>query len=253
MAYQLDVLPVALPGLRAVRSRGTEPYVGLKDAFMISRIDEGRTRFWTHGREWHATKGAIVIQQPGDVHREVVRDGYVTYQILRISSPLVEEAFADVRMHACLPVGDPRTRPFRELQDAVSAGGDRFTLECALAEAIGAMIALEQPRQSHRFPVRRALAMLRDHFDETVTLEDLAAYARLDKFHLCRAFREHVGMPPHAYQIHLRIMHAKMMLEAGAKPKDIAPRVGMYDQSQLIRHFRRIVGMTPGQFAARAV
>jgi AraC-like DNA-binding protein len=236
-----------------VRSRGTELYVGLKDAFTITRLVEGRARFWTHGREWHPATGAIVIQQPGDVHREVARDGYVTYQILRVATPLVEEAFADVRVHACLPACDARARPFDELHDAVAAGADRFTLECALAEAVGAMVAMEQPRKSHTFPVRRALAMIRERFAESLTLEELAAHARLDKFHLCRAFREHVGMPPHAYQIHLRVMHAKTMLQVGAKPKDVAPRVGMYDQSQLIRHFRRIVGMTPGQFAARAV
>lgn len=253
MAYQVDVIPVALPGLRAVRSRGTALYVGLKDAFMISRLDEGRTRFWTHGREWHPTTGSIVIQQPGDVHREVARDGYATYQILRIASPLVEEAYAEVRVHACLRAGDARVRPFSELHDAIAARADRFTLECAFAEAVGAMVTIEQPRKSHTFPVRRALAMLRERFAEPIALDELAAHARLDKFHLCRAFREQVGMPPHAYQIQLRIMHAKLMLAAGAKPKDVAPRVGLYDQSQLIRHFRRIVGMTPGQFAARAV
>jgi AraC-like DNA-binding protein len=35
------------------------------------------------------------------------------------------------------------------------------------------------------------------------------------------------------------------------KPGDIAQQVGLYDQSQLNRHFRRIVGTTPGQYARR--
>lgn len=250
MAHQIDTLPVAAPGLKAARSRGNELYVGLKDTFMISRLVEGRTRFWTHGREWCAERGSVVIQQPGDVHREVERDGVATYQILRIDPSLVADAVADVRMHAHLPPGDARARPLHGLHEAIAAGADRFTIECALAEAVGALVALEQPRKSHTFPVRRALALIRERFAEPVTLDELATYARLDKFHLCRAFREQVGMPPHAYQIQLRIMNAKLMLADGAKPKDVAPRVGLYDQSQLNRHFRRIVGMTPGQFAA---
>ena len=47
---------------------------------------------------------------------------------------------------------------------------------------------------------------------EPVTLEDLADHAALDKFHLCRAFREQIGMPPHAYLTRLRILRAKRLL-----------------------------------------
>jgi AraC-like DNA-binding protein len=71
----------------------------------------------------------------------------------------------------------------------------------------------------------------------------------MDKFHLCRAFRAQVGLPPHAYLTRLRIMRAKELLAAGVRPSEIAPRVGLYDQSQLNRHFRRIVGTTPGAYA----
>ena len=82
-----------------------------------------------------------------------------------------------------------------------------------------------------------------------MTLDALADHANTDKFHLCRAFRAQVGLPPHAYLTRLRIMRAKELLAAGVKPGEVAQQVGLYDQSQLNRHFRRIVGMTPGQFA----
>jgi AraC-like DNA-binding protein len=155
----------------------------------------------------------------------------------------------NVRLHSCLAVNDDRGAAFQRLHDAVAANADRFTLECVIAEAIGALEAIGDATTVHTRPVRRALAMIRERLADALTLDELAAYAGLDKFHLCRAFRSQVGMPPHAYLTRLRIMHAKELLAAGAKPKDIAPRVGLYDQSQLNRHFRRIVGMTPGQFA----
>jgi AraC-like DNA-binding protein len=44
-------------------------------------------------------------------------------------------------------------------------------------------------------------------------------------------------------------MRAKELLAAGVKPIEVAPSVGLYDQSQLNRHFRRLVGMTPGAYA----
>ena len=97
--------------------------------------------------------------------------------------------------------------------------------------------------------MRRALELLRERLDDAVTLDALADHAGIDKFHLCRAFRAQVGLPPHAYLTRLRIMRAKELLAAGVRPSEIAPRVGLYDQSQLNRHFRRIVGTTPGAYA----
>jgi AraC-like DNA-binding protein len=158
----------------------------------------------------------------------------------------------DGSLRSCLAAEDPRGAVFHRLHDAVAAGADRFTLECLLAETIGAIGGLADGRSEHTRPVRRALAMIRERSADAVSLDELAQHAGLDKFHLCRAFRDQVGMPPHAYLTQLRIMHAKQLLAAGEKPKDIAPRVGLYDQSQLNRHFRRIVGMTPGEFARRA-
>ena len=249
MAFQLEPLAVAVPGLRAVRSRGDELFVGLKESLTITRVEEGRARFWTRGREWEASRGAIVIQQAGDVHRELSRDGFVTYQVIRVSPHHVGELPSDVRLRSYLGDGDARATALHRLHDAVAAGSDRFALECALAEAIGAMAALGEDRFLHTRPVRRALAMIREQLADALTLDELARHAGLDKFHLCRAFRAQIGMPPHAYLTQLRIMRAKELLAAGAKPHDVATQVGLYDQSQLNRHFRRIVGMTPGQFA----
>jgi AraC-like DNA-binding protein len=95
---------------------------------------------------------------------------------------------------------------------------------------------------------RDRLEYLREHLADPIKLDDLAAHAELDKFHLCRAFRTQVGMPPHAYLTHLRIARAKELLLRGVRASDLAPLVGLYDQAQLTRHFRRLVGTTPARY-----
>lgn len=250
--HRIEPLPVAAPGVVALRSHSDRRYDGMKDAYLISRFEAGTSEFWTHGRAWQGQPGAVVVQEPGDVHRDLRRDGVVTYQLIRLPPALVEQVTTRVRLQACLAPGDPRAAALHRLHDAVAANADRFTLECAIAEAIDTIadVSVTQERaHAYTRPVRRALALIRERLADALTLDELAREAGLDKFHLCRAFRTQVGMPPHAYLTQLRILHAKAMLAAGAKPKDIAPRVGLYDQSQLNRHFRRIVGMTPGQFA----
>jgi AraC-like DNA-binding protein len=135
----------------------------------------------------------------------------------------------------------------------VCAGADRLSLEVALAEAIATFGRLSSATPQQTRPVRRAMQYLRERLAESITLEDLATHSALDKFHLCRAFRAQIGMPPHAYLTHLRIQRARELLAQGVRASDLAPRVGLYDQSQLTRHFRRIVGTTPARYAnARA-
>lgn len=247
MASRAEPLSLALPGLRATRVCSDEPYVGMKESFLISRFEAGRSEFWTHGRTWSGAPGSVVVFEPGDVHRDLRREGPVTYQLIGFSTPRIDS----LGVQSCLAADDVRGLPFQRLHDAVAAGADRFTLECALTEAIDAIAAIEETRFEPTRPVRRALELMRERWADAWTLDELAEYAGLDKFHLCRAFRAQVGMPPHAYLTQLRILRAKELLAAGARPKDIAPQVGLYDQSQLNRHFRRIVGMTPGQFSAK--
>jgi transcriptional regulator GlxA family with amidase domain len=149
---------------------------------------------------------------------------------------------------AQLEPGDPRARPFHRLHDAACAGADRLSLEVALAEAVAAFALLGDARSGHTRPVRRAMEYLRARLAESFTLDDLAVHADLDKFHLCRAFRAQIGMPPHAYLTHLRVRQAQELLTQGVRASELAPRVGFYDQSQLTRHFRKIVGTTPGAY-----
>jgi AraC-like DNA-binding protein len=71
----------------------------------------------------------------------------------------------------------------------------------------------------------------------------------VSRFHLVHAFTSEVGLPPHAYQIHLRIRRSRALLAAGMPLGGIAADLGFADQSHFGRHFRRVVGVTPGAYA----
>ena len=128
---------------------------------------------------------------------------------------------------------------------------ERTTLVAeTLAEIVGA-----SPPANGRAPraVRRARAFLHDALRAKVTLDELAEHAGLDKFHLVRAFRAEVGLAPYEYLTYLRVSRARELLRGGVAAGDVAQRVGFYDQSQLHRHFRRIVGVAPGRYASSFV
>ncbi len=66
--------------------------------------------------------------------------------------------------------------------------------------------------------------------------------------HLVRTFHQHVGIPPHEYMVQLRLERARSMLATGAPAAEAAHHAGFADQSHLHRHFKRVIGVTPGKY-----
>jgi AraC-like DNA-binding protein len=242
-------LPVAMPGLRAVRATTDGLHTKMKETYCVGRVDRGDVEWWAGGKVWRAAPRCILVKQPGDVHRDLARSGPTTFTVITLPTGEAARVQQEGRAAAMpqLEDGDQRAAPFHRLLDAVCAGADRLSLEVAVAEAIGALTVISNPPAYTR-PVRRAKDYLREHLADSIKLDELAAHAGLDKFHLCRAFRAQVGIPPHAYLTHLRIARAKELLLRGVRASDVAPLVGLYDQAQLTRHFRRLVGTTPGRY-----
>ncbi len=82
-----------------------------------------------------------------------------------------------------------------------------------------------------------------------VSLDGLAAAAGLGRFALLRAFQRRFGLPPHAYQLQLKIERARTLLRSGQSAAWVAGELGFCDQSHFTRHFKRILGVTPGDYA----
>ena len=77
----------------------------------------------------------------------------------------------------------------------------------------------------------------------------MAAVARLSPYHFARQFKAATGLPPHQYVIARRVERAKHLLQGGGLTlAQVAARAGFSNQSHLSHHFKRLVGVTPGQF-----
>jgi AraC family transcriptional regulator len=91
---------------------------------------------------------------------------------------------------------------------------------------------------------------IEEHLDGCPTLAQLAAVVRLNPYHFARQFKAATGLPPHQYVILRRVERATQLLQAGTDLSlaEVALHAGFSDQSQFSRHFKRLVGVTPGQF-----
>ncbi|WP_019135678.1 helix-turn-helix transcriptional regulator [Cellulomonas massiliensis] len=86
--------------------------------------------------------------------------------------------------------------------------------------------------------------------DDRTTLVALAAELGTHPTRLVRAFGRAYGMPPHRYVVGRRVDRARRMLLAGVPTAEAAVLAGFHDQPHLTRHFRRLLGVTPGRFRA---
>jgi AraC family transcriptional regulator len=89
-----------------------------------------------------------------------------------------------------------------------------------------------------------------ENLEANPTLEQMAAVAHLSSYHFARQFKASTGLAPHQYVISRRIERAKHLLRAHGEIglAEVALRVGFPDQSKFSFHFKRLVGLTPGQF-----
>jgi AraC-like DNA-binding protein len=135
------------------------------------------------------------------------------------------------------------TRPTSQLEASSLLRGLMSQL---LVRNLSAVFAI--PRTRHERELELARSYLHDRIAANPSLEQLAAIAGLSPFHFSRLFRQAFGLPPHAYQNHLRIERAKELLKRGGSAAAIAYDLGFSDQSHFIRRFRRHVGVTPQRY-----
>jgi AraC-like DNA-binding protein len=259
--------PASLPGVTVGQFRSDgHLFRCVTDRYATALHLRGRSEWSLRGARWSSGPGTIDVKVPGEVFAEHARRGQRRFQVVLFDTHTVDEARSTLDCapsapkENAIPSHDPRVAPLAALhrlllrKDASPAELEGASCDAllALCEFTTARPAPSRPRSAWATAVTRARELLDAHFTETIALSELAAHARLDKFRLCRAFRDEVGLPPHAYVTHRRIGLAGALLGRGVPQAEVAARVGLYDQSQLHRHFKRIAGVTPGEYVRAA-
>lgn len=241
------------------------------DGFVIGVIEAGMETFRYRGKVHYAPPGHIVLVNPGEMHTgSAAAEAGWTYRVLYPAAERLQEAAAQ------LSGGQASTEPMPSFPEAVvddpplaarlrhlhrlaASTGSAPVLSAALLTAFTDLIERHAERPPRSRPVgrehgkvRHARDFLAAHSHQGVTLEALAAQVGLSPYHLLRVFRRELGLSPHAYQIQLRVTRAKLLLARGEAVAEVAVRVGFCDQSHLGFHFKRLVGVTPGQFSRSA-
>lgn len=226
------------------------------DTWTLLVVDSGLVRYDLDRHEFGAVRSLVTLLPPHVPHdgRSVTADGFRKRVVY-----LEQDALDGARIGSAVDHpgwADPVLRDrLNLLHGALMHPGDELEAESRLAlirERLSRHLADAEPSAVRR---DRSLARrLRDLLDERVTsgltLAEAAGLLGASETHLVRAFTGEHGIAPHQYLTGRRLDRARRLLLDGRTVADTAAEVGFYDQAHLTRHFRRLLGITPGRYVA---
>ena len=117
----------------------------------------------------------------------------------------------------------------------------------------GEMLRQMAAPTSHLANINRAIAMIRDRYDEKVRIEELAAVAGMSVTSFHRHFRAATNMSPLQFHKRIRLHEARRrLLSTQADATRVSVDVGYDSASQFSREYRRLFGSPPARDARLA-
>jgi len=116
-----------------------------------------------------------------------------------------------------------------------------------LRSPIGGRLAQIGQADSGTHRIGRAVAWLRDHFDQPVSIDDLAGMVHMSASTLHQHFKSVTSMSPLQYQKVLRLHEARRLMSTGMGASAAGGRVGYVSASQFSREYARLFGNAPSR------
>ena len=103
-------------------------------------------------------------------------------------------------------------------------------------------------RKFSEVEARRVMDYIHANLDRALNIFDLAELIQLSPRQFIRIFSNTFGTTPHRYIINKRVTLAKELIAKGRLLVEIAVKLGFASQSHFSGVFRKVTGMSPGQF-----
>lgn len=220
------------------------------------------------GRNVDLGPGQVFLARPGEVHSTpgAARPG--TLRALVMSDEALEQYAGEHlgrptaldwkagTLRCSQELRSAYERVFRALHDAPTA----MLVQSAMVELFAVMlreVVAGSPPSSNASDCSQQATRMRELIHHgvgglTLGLDELAGEVGLTRYQALRAFKRRYGIPPHEYQLTVRIGLSLPRLGRGESVTDVAHHLGFTDQSHFTRHFKRFFGQPPGHFARGA-
>lgn len=215
-ASQVAVYSIDVPVTgRVTRASHSEPYLNLKLDLDPQKVAELALRVFPHGLPQSRETGALYV---GDADSDLI--DAATRLLELMARP------ADAELLAQLVIDEILIRLLRS--------------------PMGSRVAQIGQADSSLDRVAKAVSWLRNNFNQSANVEDLAKLVNMSVTSFHRQFKAVTSMSPLQYQKALRLQEARrLMLTASLDAGSAGRRVGYLSASQFTREYGRFFGSAP--------
>jgi len=247
------------------------------DSMFISFVRKGFFEFQTFRRNDEMHIGRMLVSKPGYEHTtrhiDSQPDLTTSFEFTTEFFRIVKEEYAaqagwflnNNDIHSLMLYGNAELdllhhRIFQTLANKDTGGLQMDELAMELVEKVMAMVSgspakidpiTEALKRYHLRTIENAKEYILGHFNENISLHQLAQYCHVSLFHFSRIFKSIMNVSPHQYLAGIRLNHAKILLTTTGQPvTDIAFACGYNSLEHFTTAYRRKFTTNPGRHRA---
>ena len=214
----------------------------------------GQGKVFLEGREQTVHTGEIVLIPKGIAHGYMGADDAWEFYWLHYIGDHAALCAQDITLNGdfVFDVGEKTLRMW--IAELFGTKKPSVVQELADSEALG-KVMLYLLKRTHLScsdtSFEQMLRFLENDTEKEFSLEAFAKEFHYSKEHIIRLFQKHIGLSPYRYWLHLRLKRSSEALKASNETvEQIAARCGYSSVSAYSNQFKKIYGMTPGEYRA---
>lgn len=240
-------------------------------------VVEGKIRFQIGSKSFVLTEGQAIFINTGVLHQifpaegaegkiyaYVLRDSLLESDVLsavysRCLSPVVKGQ-TDCIVFEGKDENEGRAVSYlKQIRDSFFLEENGYQIEvkgllcclwsCLLKKEQWAAMPVSAREHRDMERVKAAITLIHNHYEEALSLEEIAAQAAVSKSELCRCFRRVMDVTPYEYLIQYRIQRASERLrQTDENILEISLQCGFDSIGHMGRYFRKYCGCSPSAF-----
>lgn len=245
-----------------------KPHTSSRDnllSYLFFIVLDGSGSLIYDGTEYHLTAGDCIFIDCKKSYSHRSSEELWTLRWIHFYGPNMNGIYEKYAERGGSPVFRPENpRPFRENLEQLFdiANSTDYVRDMRISEKITSLLTLlmaeswHPESKTHIGSKKQSLQHVKDyldqHYQEKITLDNLADMFFINKFYLTRIFKEQFGVSVNNYLAQVRITHAKQLLRfSDLTIEQIGRECGIDEPAYFARVFKKVEGVAPGEYRRR--